>query len=113
MDPSVAAYIDAIPPEHRSLFDRLHGIIVAACPEASVTMSYKMPTYRIGKRRLHLAAWKHGISIYGWKASGDAGFTARHPELRTSTGTIQLTPVDAAKIEDRELEELARQALLD
>ena len=33
-DDAVQAYVDAIDAEHRPLFDRLHGLIVAACPEA-------------------------------------------------------------------------------
>jgi len=33
----------------------------------------------------------------------DGGFTARHPELRTSKGTIKLRPQDAAAITDDEL----------
>ena len=31
-----------------------------------MTISYKIPTYKVGKHRLYLAVWKHGVSIYGW-----------------------------------------------
>ena len=70
-----------------------------------------MPTYRIGKRRLHVGAWAHGISIYGWKAHGDGGFTHRHPELQTSTGTIRLRPSQAVGISDEEIRDFALTAL--
>jgi hypothetical protein len=107
----VQAYIDAIPPGHRPLFDRLHQLIVTAHPGAEVTLSYKMPAYQAENRRIYVGAWKHGISIYGYGQDRDGGFTSRHPELVTSKGTIQLRPGDAAAIPDEELLALARAAL--
>lgn len=110
MDETVQAYIDGIPAEHRALFDRLHGLILAAHPEAAVVLSYKMPTYQVGRRRLFLAAWKHGVSIYG-SHGRDAGFASRHAELQAGKATIQLRPEDAAGIPDDEFRDLARAAL--
>ena len=107
----VQAYIDAIPPGHRPLFDRLHRLIFTAHPGAKVTLSYKMPAYQAGNRRIYVGAWKHGISIYGYGKDRDGGFTSRHPELVASKGTIQLRPDDAAGIPDEELLALARAAL--
>ena len=111
MDEAVHGYIDAIPSEHRPLFDRLHQLILAAHPGAAVALSYQMPAYKVGSCRLYIGVWKHGVSIYGWKQGRDAGFTTRHPELRTSTGTIRLRPEDAAGIPDEELRDLVRSAL--
>ena len=108
--PAVQAYIDGIPPAHRALFGRLHRLILSAHPGAEVILSYKMPAYRAGNRRLYVAAWRHGISVYGFK-NRDGGFTARHPELVTSKGTIQLRPDDAAAVSDEEIVGLARAAL--
>ena len=84
MDDAVRDYIDAIAPEHRPLFDRLHRLILEAHPDAAVVLSYQMPTYKVGRRRLFLGVWRHGVSIYGWQEGRDAGFTARHPDLKTS-----------------------------
>jgi Domain of unknown function (DU1801) len=112
MDQAVAAYRAAIPPEHRLLFDRLHRLILDTCPDVGVGLSYKMPTYTIGNRRLHLGVWKHGVSIYGWTRYGDGGLTARHPELQTSLGTIRLRAQDAAGISDDEIRDLARAVLV-
>jgi uncharacterized protein YdhG (YjbR/CyaY superfamily) len=108
---AVQDYIDAIPPEHRPLFDRLHRLILEAQPDATVVLSYQIPTYKVAARRLYVGAWKHGVSLYGWQQGGDAGFTARHPELQTGKGTIRLRPEDAAGIPDDELRDLARAAL--
>jgi uncharacterized protein YdhG (YjbR/CyaY superfamily) len=111
MDDAVRAYVEAIAPEHRSLFDRLHRLVLEARPDAAVTLSYQMPTYKVGGRRLHLGVWRHGVSIYGWSRPGDAGFTARHPELQTSKGTIRLRPADVAAIGDDEFRDLFRAVL--
>jgi uncharacterized protein YdhG (YjbR/CyaY superfamily) len=111
VDPDAAAYIAAIPSEHRPLFDRVHRLVVEACPDAEVAWSYKMPTYRVGKRRLHVGVWAHGLSLYGWKATGDGGFALRHPGTRTSTGTIRLRSDDAADIEDDDIRALAAAVL--
>jgi uncharacterized protein YdhG (YjbR/CyaY superfamily) len=111
MDEAVRAYIDGIDPAHRPLFDRVHRLILAAHPDAAVVLSYQMPTYKVGRRRLCVGAWQHGISIYGWQQDRDAGFTDRHPELRTSKGTIRLRPQDAAGITDDELGGLVGGAL--
>ena len=111
MDEAVRAYIDGIAPAHRPLFDRVHRLILAAHPDAAVVLSYQMPTYKVGRRRLCVGAWQHGISIYGSQQDRDAGFTDRHPELRTSKGTIRLRPQDAAGITDDDLGGLVSAAL--
>ena len=111
MDDAVRDYIDAIPSEHRPLFDRLHRLVLEAHPDAVVVLSYQIPTYKVGRHRLFLGVWKHGVSVYGWQEGRDAGFSERHPELRTSKGTIRLRPADAAGISDDEFRDLARAAL--
>jgi uncharacterized protein YdhG (YjbR/CyaY superfamily) len=107
----VQKYIAAIPPEHRPLFDRLHGLVLEVHPEAEVAFSYKMPRYKVGERRIFLAVWKHGVSIYGVGPGADAGFIARHPNLIFSRGTIRLREQDAAGIPDDEFRAMARAAL--
>ena len=111
MDDAVREYVENIGPEYRPLFDRLHGLILAEYPEANVVLSYQMPTYKVGKNRLHLAVWQHGVSIYGWQADSNAGFRERHPDLIHSKTTIRLRPEDAAAIPDSEFSDLIRAAL--
>jgi uncharacterized protein YdhG (YjbR/CyaY superfamily) len=111
MDAAVLDYIDGIDQANRPLFDRVHRLILAAYPDVAVVISYQIPTYRVGRRRLHVGAWQHGVSIYGWPQGSEAGFTARHPGLRTSKGTIRLRPRDAADVSDDELLELVHAAL--
>lgn len=110
MDKDVRDYIEAVPAEHRPLFDRLHRLILEVWPEVDVVMAYKMPTYRVGKRRLHVGVWKHGVSLYG-HGGRDAGFASRHPTLLSGKSTLRLRPEDAATIPDDEFRDLARAAL--
>ena len=104
-------YIEGIAPEHRPLFDRVSALILASFPEAGPVLSYGMPTYRVGKRKLHVGAWQHGLSIYGWGKDRDGGFSSRHPALVSGKATIRLRPQDAAGITDDELRDLIRAAL--
>jgi hypothetical protein len=110
MDEAVRRYRDEMDSEYRPVFDRLHRLIVAMCPDVDVVLSYGMPTYRIGRRRLNVGVWKHGLSLYV-SPNRDGGFSARHPELAAGKGTIKLRPADAVGIPDAEFQDLIRAAL--
>jgi uncharacterized protein YdhG (YjbR/CyaY superfamily) len=110
MDEVVRRYRDEMDSEYQPVFDRLHRLIVAACPDAEVVLSYGMPTYRIGRCRLNVGVWKHGLSLYV-SPNRDGGFSARHPELAAGKGTIKLRPADAAHIPDAEWQDLVLAAL--
>jgi uncharacterized protein YdhG (YjbR/CyaY superfamily) len=111
MDPDVQKYIDGIPAEHRPLFDRVHGLILEVYPEVTPQLSYGMPVYRVGGRRLYVGVWQHGISLYGWGKDRAADFIARHPALVSGKGTIQLRSKDPADVTDDELRDLVHAAL--
>jgi len=108
MDEDVQAYIDAIDPANRPLFDRVADLITEVCPDVEVGFAYKMPTFVSGDHGLHVASWKHGLSFYGWSHERDAGFSARHPELAGPKGTLRLPPKAAAAIGDDELRDFLR-----
>jgi hypothetical protein len=111
MDAELQAYIDAIAPEFCPLFERLRRIMDREHPDAAFVFAYNMPTFRLGKRRLHLAVWQHGISIYGWRRDNDGGFLERHRELLRGKSTLRLRPEDAAAISDEEFAGLMGGAL--
>ena len=109
---AVADYIAAIePPEIRALFERLHELVIDVRPDAEVDLAYDMPAYRVGRRRLNLGAWKHGVSIYGWRSDRDGGFVARHPTLSSGKSTLRVSPSVAASISDEEFTALFGGAL--
>jgi uncharacterized protein YdhG (YjbR/CyaY superfamily) len=111
LDPEVRAYLDAAPPEHRALFDRLQALVLQAHPGAGCVLAYRMPTFVVGERRLHVGVWKHGLSLYGWEAGRDGGFVARHPELDSGKGTLRLPLSTSSELSDDELLALLRGAL--
>ena len=108
MEPAAQAYVDAIDAPTRPLFDRLHRLVLELHPDADVVLSYRMPTFVVGTRRLHVGAWRHGLSLYGWEHGRDAGFATRHPELDSGKGTLKLTHRAAAQLPDDELRDLLR-----
>ena len=75
MPPEVQACIDGISPGHRLLFERLHRLILTAHPGAQVTLSYQMPAYKAGNRRLYAGAANMGY----WSAAGRKTATAVSP----------------------------------
>jgi hypothetical protein len=111
MDAETQTYVDAIDPEHRPLFDRVHRLILAACPDADIGLSYGMPTYRVGDRRLHVGVWRHGVSLYGWDTDAAADLLSRHPGLLSGKGTLRLRSQEAPDIGDEELSSLVRASL--
>jgi len=111
MAEAVSRYGDEMDGEFRAVFDRLHRLMLATCPDAELVLSYGMPTYRIGRRRLNVGAWQHGLSLYV-SPNRDGGFSARHPALAAGKSTIKLRPADAAAIPDAEFQDLFRAALL-
>ena len=54
VDDAVQDYIAAIDPEYRPLFDRQHHLILEVHPDATTVVSHKMPTYKVGRRQLHV-----------------------------------------------------------
>ena len=111
MHPEAETYIAAISTEHWPLFDRLHRLVLEVHPTAEVTWAYKMPTFAVGKHQLHAAVWKHGLSLYGWRADADGGIVEGHPHLANDKGTLRIRPQDAEEISDDELRGLVRGAL--
>ena len=109
MPPEVQAYIDGIRPGHRSLFERLHRLILTAHPGALVTLSYKMPACKAGNRRLYARA--PGTWGY-WYAAGRKTATAASPPAAPNWSparrTLQLRDGGAAGISDEDFLGLAR-----
>ena len=111
MDDAVKTYLDAINPTVRPLFDRIQSVVLEVHPGAETIISYDMPTYVVGDRRLHVAAWKGWVSLCGWDADHDGGLVARFPKASSGRGTLKIAPAMAEAITDDELQALIRGAL--
>src|SRR5438128_1737576 len=96
MDDGVREYVSAIDPRYRPLFDRLQRLVLEMHPDAAVVLSYKIPTYKVGKSRAILAGgcfwcveavYKNLDGVSSVK-SGYAGGTADTADYETvSSGT--------------------------
>jgi uncharacterized protein YdhG (YjbR/CyaY superfamily) len=86
---SVDAYLAAVPPDQRRALDKLRAQIRRVAPDATESISYGMPTFKLGGRPLAYfgAASKH-LSLYA--------LDTRLPELKSydtsGKGTIRFTP---------------------
>jgi uncharacterized protein YdhG (YjbR/CyaY superfamily) len=90
LHPDVAAYIEALDPGHRKLFDELHELILETIPEAEVRISYQIPLYKVGK--LHVGLNTRGAGLVTLTTTSPdhvAGFKAKYPAFKTGKASIQ------------------------
>ncbi len=67
MDPSNAVddYLAAVPEPHRELLAHIRALIHGACPGATETISYGMPAFELGGKKLvWFAAFKRHCSLF-------------------------------------------------
>jgi len=60
----IDAYIAAAAPEVRGILEEIRRIVKTQVPEATETISYQMPTFRLKRVFFHFAAFKTHIGIY-------------------------------------------------
>lgn len=86
---SVDAYIAGLAPEVRAVAEAVRATLRQALPEAVETISYAIPTYRIGKKTaLYFAVWKKHVGVYPIFA-GSPAFEARVGPYRATKATVQ------------------------
>ncbi|MGH2620033.1 MAG: iron chaperone [Anaerolineales bacterium] len=95
MNEEVQRFVDAVSDERRSLYDKLHALIMGMYPSAEVVISYGIPTYKAKSGRVGLGFWKGGVSLYTYGAHHLEGFREKYPAIKTSTGTINFKLSDA------------------
>lgn len=109
MDPAVQTFIDAIPETHRPLFDRLHSLIFELYPDAQVVILYRIPTYRVGLRRVYLGLWKEGVSLHAVDKALIEEFKQWHPAIKTGKGSLNFRLTD--KLPEVDIRDTIRRAL--
>lgn len=57
-------YISGFRPEIRLLLEDIRQTISNAAPEATESISYQMPTFRLNGNLIHFAAFKNHIGLY-------------------------------------------------
>jgi uncharacterized protein YdhG (YjbR/CyaY superfamily) len=100
---SVDDYIEAQPDDIRAILERLRDIIRKAVPNASETIAYNMPTYKLGEAAiLSFAAWAKHYSLYTSTNAIVDRFPAELAGFKIQRGTIQFPfsePIPARLIE--------------
>jgi len=98
----VDTYIKLIPQDRLDRFMSIHELIMRLYPDATVDMSYRMPTYRIGDGWIALANQKQYISLYTCSASHLESYKQKHPQQKTGKGCINFREHDEIHYDDLE-----------
>lgn len=81
-------YIARFPKETQELLELLRSTIKKAAPEASETISYQMPAFKLHGNLVYFAAYNNHIGFYPGAACIDL-FKDEFKGFKTSKGTIQ------------------------
>jgi uncharacterized protein YdhG (YjbR/CyaY superfamily) len=94
---TVTAYIAAQPRSSRAALKKVRAAIRKGAPGAEESISYGMPTYKLGGRAvIYFAGWKDHYSIYPANAELVAAFrTELAPYEVNNKGTIRFPLSDA------------------
>ncbi len=89
---SIDNHISTFPPETQHLLQQVRETIKAVAPEATETISYGIPTFKLHGNLVHFAGYAHHIGFYPG-ASSIRVFAAELSSYKTSKGTVQF-PLD-------------------
>ena len=106
LDQAVQTFIDTIPEAKRPLFDRLQTLILELYPDAEIAISYQIPAYKVGRRRVWLGLWKDGVSLH---AIDVETFRQRHPSIKTGKGSLNFKVTD--DLPEADIREVIQQAI--
>lgn len=90
----VDAYLAALPEDRRDALEALRRTIRAAAPEATETIAYQMPAYRMdGRFLVSFASYKHHVSLFPWDDAMVEQLGAEIEPYLAGRGTIRF-PAD-------------------
>lgn len=90
---SIDAYIAIFPAEVQAKLQALRTAIRSAAPDATESISYGIPTFKMNKAVvIYFAGWKQHIAVYP-ALSGDAALQRDLAPYRESKGTLHF-PLD-------------------
>ncbi len=90
-DPAIDAYIAPFPAEIQTRLQAMRQTIREAAPEATETINYAMPTFKLhGKNLVHFAAYDKHIGFYPTPSAMTA-FEERLTAYKRAKGSVQLS----------------------
>lgn len=89
---TIDEYHASFAPAVREILQHLRETIREAAPEATETISYNIPTFKMKKNLVHYAAFQHHIGFYP-SPSALAAFKKELEKYKNSKGAVQF-PID-------------------
>jgi uncharacterized protein YdhG (YjbR/CyaY superfamily) len=90
---SIDEYIKHSPQNVQPILQKIRDIIRASAPEATESISYGMPAFKLGGRPLvYFAAWEHHIGFYA-TPSGNEAFRKELAPYAGAKGSVRF-PLD-------------------
>ena len=89
---TIDEYIKTFPKEIQVILEKMRQTIRKAAPQASETISYRIPTFRLNGNLVHFAAFKHHIGFYP-TPSAILKFKKELSPYKSAKGSIQF-PLD-------------------
>ena len=89
---SIDEYIERFPEETQQLLQKMRLTIRKAAPKAEESISYGMPTFRLGRNRVYFAGFRNHIGFYPIP-SGIEAFKKELSKYKQGKGSVQF-PID-------------------
>ena len=89
---TVDAYIAAFPPGVRKILREVRATVRAAAPDATETISYGIPTFKVHGPVVYFAAFKHHVGLYP-PVKGDARLEQAVARYANDKGNLRF-PLD-------------------
>ena len=86
-------YIAAFPKDIQTILEKIRETIKQAAPEATETISYAMPAFRLNGPLVYFAAFKNHIGFYA-TPTGHAAFAEELSKFKQGKGSVQF-PLDS------------------
>jgi len=85
---SIDEYIERFPEETQQLLQEMRLMIRKAAPKAEESISYGMPTFRLGRNRVYFAGFRNHIGFYPIP-SGIEAFKKELSKYKQGEGSVQ------------------------
>lgn len=85
---NIDEYILGFPPEIQRILEEIRATIRAAAPEATETIRYQMPTFKLNGNLVHFAGYKNHIGFYP-VPSGIEAFKDELSKFKGAKGSVQ------------------------
>ena len=102
MNEDVRKYFSSVPEARIEKVEALHDLITRLYPKATVDMSCKMPTYRLGEGWVAIANQKNYVSLHTCGYHHIEYFRSQHPSIKTGKGCINFKDRDELPLQDIE-----------